>query len=153
VLSTAGSDILVAPKNPIMRQLLRYNLNCADLATGLAPHMGDALRELGVTDDRLLVQPLGIPVSHFAKSRAAEPQQDDPIRIICTRSLQARYGTHRLIRAVHLLKQDGADVRLSIVGDGPERTRLIELTKSLGLEDNVHFSGFIPNYDVPQVLA
>jgi glycosyltransferase involved in cell wall biosynthesis len=37
------------------------------------------------------------------------------------------------------------DTELIIVGDGPERENLINIVKSLGIEQNVHFTGFQTN--------
>jgi glycosyltransferase involved in cell wall biosynthesis len=47
--------------------------------------------------------------------------------------------------AAPLLRADAA--RFTVVGDGPERENLQELTKSLGIERAVSFAGFLPNPD------
>jgi len=51
-----------------------------------------------------------------------------------------------LLRAVALLKEDIPGIKCIVVGDGPERGRLEQLVKELGLEDNVKFTGFLSNY-------
>jgi len=38
-------------------------------------------------------------------------------------------------------------VKVLVVGDGPERKALEEKAKSLGIEDKVEFTGFLPSYD------
>ena len=53
--------------------------------------------------------------------------------------------------AVALLKQQFFSIKLLVVGDGPERTRLKEKAKVLGLHDNVYFAGF--RTDIHRVLA
>ena len=39
------------------------------------------------------------------------------------------------------------DVRVIVIGDGPENDNLRSLVSGLGLEKNVEFTGFLSNYD------
>ncbi len=55
-----------------------------------------------------------------------------------------------IIRAVHSLDRD--DIRFVIAGNGAAKGSLIALMKELRLEQKVHFTGFIPNTDLPSVL-
>lgn len=48
-----------------------------------------------------------------------------------------------LIRAFHILSKNHHDISLLIIGDGPAKKSLIKLTKKLGLEKEVTFTGFI----------
>lgn len=48
-----------------------------------------------------------------------------------------------LIKSFHLLAKKYPDVSLLIVGDGPAKNNLVKLTKKLGLEKQVVFTGFI----------
>lgn len=45
------------------------------------------------------------------------------------------------------------DIRLDILGDGPERARLTTLTEHLGLADAVRFHGFLPQAECARHLA
>ena len=55
-----------------------------------------------------------------------------------------------IIRAVYLL--DRNDIHFVIAGNGAAKDNLLELVKSLGLQEKVRFTGFIPNSDLPSVL-
>lgn len=55
-----------------------------------------------------------------------------------------------IIRAVHLLKRD--DIQFVIAGNGAAKDSLTDMVKSLGLQEKVRFTGFIPNSDLPSVL-
>ncbi len=55
-----------------------------------------------------------------------------------------------IIRAVYLL--DRNDIHFVIAGNGAAKDNLMELVKSLGLQEKVRFTGFIPNSDLPSVL-
>lgn len=48
-----------------------------------------------------------------------------------------------LIKSFHLLTKTHPDVSLLIIGDGPAKKNLVKLTKKLGLEKQVVFTGFI----------
>jgi glycosyltransferase involved in cell wall biosynthesis len=54
------------------------------------------------------------------------------------------------IRAIRLLDRD--DIQFVIAGNGAAKVSLVALVKELGLEQKVHFTGFIPNTDLPSVL-
>lgn len=58
-----------------------------------------------------------------------------------------------LIRALGLLVAAGVDVRLRIVGDGPERAALIGLVLELGLKERVEFLGFVPDDGLQEIYA
>jgi glycosyltransferase involved in cell wall biosynthesis len=49
----------------------------------------------------------------------------------------------RVIRLAKKLKDDGYDIDFWIIGDGLLRKELLELVSNLGLNDMVHFLGFI----------
>ena len=44
------------------------------------------------------------------------------------------------------------DIQLVVAGKGAYRAQLIALTGELGLSQKVHFTGFLPNEDLPSVL-
>jgi glycosyltransferase involved in cell wall biosynthesis len=58
-----------------------------------------------------------------------------------------------LIRSMKLVKEKRTDVRLVLVGDGPTRRSLEELTRSMGLERQVVFTGKTAHERVPRYLA
>jgi glycosyltransferase involved in cell wall biosynthesis len=62
-------------------------------------------------------------------------------RILFVGRLVRRKGVDDLIEAFKMLLSDFPNARLEIVGDGPERPRLTELVRTLGLEDRVKFYG------------
>lgn len=54
-------------------------------------------------------------------------------------------GIEYAIMATHLLINSGINVRLAIVGDGPERELLQQIAREKGCADHVLFLGFHPN--------
>ncbi|HEX2980477.1 MAG TPA: glycosyltransferase family 4 protein [Anaerolineaceae bacterium] len=70
-----------------------------------------------------------------------------------TGRLAAQKDPATLIRAVSELKKDvpNRDIKLLLVGEGPERETLAALVETLGLHDEVRFLGF--RSDIPEFLA
>jgi glycosyltransferase involved in cell wall biosynthesis len=67
-----------------------------------------------------------------------------PPRLLYVGRLTGGKGLEYLLEAVALLIARGQDVRCSLVGDGPLKERLQELTLKNGIEDRVSFDGYIP---------
>ena len=67
--------------------------------------------------------------------------------------LVKRKGCGQLIEAFSLLIEKLPNVKLTIVGDGPERAKLTGLVKRLGLDSRITFMGHINEDMKPKVLA
>jgi glycosyltransferase involved in cell wall biosynthesis len=61
-------------------------------------------------------------------------------------------GVGCLLQALAALKTKMIMPRLSIIGDGPERTRLEEMRLELGLRDQVRFWGAKPQSEISAIL-
>lgn len=92
---------------------------------------------------KLEVVHCGIDVDAFAP--ATEPRPDDaPLSVLVLGRLVPEKGQALLLEAVAALRAAGRDVRLTVLGDGPDRGRLERLADRLGLRDVVHFGGAVP---------
>jgi glycosyltransferase involved in cell wall biosynthesis len=81
-----------------------------------------------------------------------KPQRKDKesgmYEILYVGSLYPIKGLKYLIQALALVLKNRRDVKLRIVGSGPDETRLFLLAKRLGVLDNVSFEGFIPHGEI-----
>ena len=77
---------------------------------------------------------------------------DAPLVLSVSR-LVARKGQDALIRAVPRLRDRVPDVRVLIVGDGPDRGRLESLIDRLQVRDQVRRAGSVPWADLPAHYA
>jgi colanic acid/amylovoran biosynthesis glycosyltransferase len=68
-------------------------------------------------------------------------EHPDVYEILCVGRLTLTKGQHILIKAIRLLRDEGKQVRLHLVGDGPERNRLEKQTERLHLKEDVVFYG------------
>lgn len=73
--------------------------------------------------------------------------------ILYAGGLVKRKGVDLLIRAFERLRSAYSDVHLMIVGEGPERIHLLELSSKLGLESSVSFVGWVHHANMAPYYA
>jgi len=84
--------------------------------------------------------PNGVNTDFF---HPAWKQQVQPGKIIFIGSLNPMKGVHLLIECVARLKEENQQIKLEIIGDGQERSKLEDLTSALGITNMVRFYGEI----------
>lgn len=77
------------------------------------------------------------------KSTEKRIHPDGVVRFVFVGRLVELKGVHLLLRAFARLPHDCRS-RLEIIGDGPQRERLVRLGRDLGVEDRVRFHGWLP---------
>ncbi len=109
-------------------------------------------RALGVPERRFVIVPNGVEVDRF---RGAEPIEElragGPVVLFVGR-LERRKGLEQLIRAFPILKTTRPDLRLVVVGDGPERDRCQALLPAR-LRVDVDFLGRVDTDELPRLYA
>lgn len=76
-----------------------------------------------------------------------------PLRLVAIGRFVEKKGFGHLVEALALLRSQGIDVRLTLAGDGPQRTQLEAAARRLGVQDAVEFPGFVPYAGVPELLS
>jgi glycosyltransferase involved in cell wall biosynthesis len=104
-------------------------------------------RELKGFEDKVEVIPFGI--DHRRWELVPPPLAGNPPRAIFIGRLVPFKGVDFLLRALELVP----DLRLDIVGDGPERNRLKTLADALAVTPRVRFWGEYPDEDLPRRMA
>lgn len=110
-------------------------------------YLAGLVRGWGVTPERIHVVPNAVEVPDGLPgppSRAGRPPE---LATLCR--LVPWKGLAGLLRALPALPE----VRLHVVGDGPERASLEALTRSLALADRVVFHGQLPRAQALAILA
>jgi len=102
---------------------------------------------LGAPEDRIVKLPMGVDLSRF---RFAERVRncDGELRLLTVARLVEVKGIEYAIRAVASLKKKYFHLHYQIVGDGPLRMELQDLTLQLGLANNVEFRGALSQEEV-----
>lgn len=89
--------------------------------------------------NRFEVTPLGIDLSEYGA--APFRMNPDPFEISSVGRLTAAKAHHVLLNSLHQLVSEGRNVRLRLVGDGPERASIEQRVDELGLRNHVILEG------------
>lgn len=114
-----------------------------DYLLKLHPELRDDL------DAKTEIIPAGLDLDSFAFC----PEDRPPATLIAIGRHHTVKGLDYLLRAVAMLSTQRSDLRLELVGDGPERRSLQTLAGKLGLADRVHFSGWIEPHAAREKLS
>jgi glycosyltransferase involved in cell wall biosynthesis len=69
---------------------------------------------------------------------------DGPLRLLYTGRLSRHKNTAAVVEAVAVCEREGIPIHCTIVGDGPERQRLEQYARTLGITASVQFTGSVP---------
>jgi glycosyltransferase involved in cell wall biosynthesis len=138
-----------------MIALTRTFANRADVTIAPTHAMEARLRALGVHVP-IAVVPSAIDVARFANARRTSAARAllgarDGERIVLCVSRLAKEKS--LASAIAALAQTKANVRLTIVGDGPERSALQAYAADRGVAARVHFTGALEPAALPGLYA
>jgi glycogen synthase len=119
----------------------------------------------GIPSGKIGVVPNAVDIEHFSLSAGPDPELKAKLGLAGCRvigflgSYYAYEGLDLLIAALPRILEQAPDVRLLLVGGGPQETNLKAQAQSLGLADKVVFVGRVPHaevsryYDLVDLLA
>ena len=105
-----------------------------------------------VRADLIKLHGCGIPLGVHAFEPAEKVDEDEIPILVSVGRLVAMKGFDFLIRASRILRDQGVEHRIRIIGDGPERETLAALIGELGVEDSVELMGYQPPAGVRAAL-
>jgi len=112
------------------------------------------LREFAGTDGRVHVIPNGVDLDRFKPGVPPSlPGQPGEFTVGFVGSLKPWHGLPTLIHAFRLLQHRVSNVRLLIVGDGPERKHVECLLWEYGISKHTQMIGRVPSWEVPGILS
>ncbi|MBT8144802.1 MAG: glycosyltransferase [Gammaproteobacteria bacterium] len=143
-VTARGSDINVIADYPKPRQRIVAAANNAAQVFTVSAALRDRLVRLGAAADNIVVARNGVDPDLFAPVDDREALRRDlgmsSTTLISVGNLVELKGHHLVIDALGALEQ----THLWIIGDGPEKSRLVRQAQQLGLTDRVRF---IPRTD------
>ena len=77
----------------------------------------------------------------------------NPLQFICVGRLVFYKNIDTIIHSISIVKNQFADVKLIIIGGGPQRQELMELSRKLDLKNNVDFRGFVSEEEKNSILS
>ena len=157
LLSVWGSDVYDFPlESPGKGALLRWNLRRATAIASTSRAMAQQVRRLTPERQEVAVTPFGVDLERFVPG--GRPREGGVVTIGMVKALAPKYGVDLLLRAfAGLLRDDQLrmmplQLRLMIVGDGPQRNELEALAMQLDIAHRTEFIGGVRHRDVPHWL-
>ena len=145
--------LLDAYRNVRTRSYRAITLAQTDMFLAATERARASLLLEGAPEERIRLSAPGVAVDRFgALGDRSEPAV--PV-ILSAGRLVWEKGHQDVLRAVAMLRRgllggSSTDVRLRIVGTGPEEGRLRAYARELGIADAVEFCGFIPYEEMPR---
>ncbi|MEW6334501.1 MAG: glycosyltransferase [Thermodesulfobacteriota bacterium] len=133
-------------------QIYRRLFRRGDCFLAISLSNREYLIRLGADPDKVREHPVGIDLDRFDSGLASanDTSKQDAVHILTVARLVKEKGLDDGIRAVAGLLHDkpALRIRYRIVGDGPEKPRLLRLAEELKVGDAVTFSGWQKQGDV-----
>ena len=159
VLGARGCDVNNLPPSGVQRQMTLKALERADRLMAVSTAMKEKIASFGITPDKITVIPNGLDASFVPDNTNDGHRQNGPGQengeertiLFCGR-LSPEKGIDVLLDAVKKLNDRGTPFALLLVGDGPLRKPLEDLSARLGLQEKVRFAGEVPPQRVPSLM-
>ena len=147
VVTSHGADVY-ALNGGIWGRLKTWVYDMANAVTVVSQAMADRV-SLTVDCKKLLVAPMGVDLeSTFIINRPIEER----VGVVFVGRLVEKKGAGVLLAAFEKLTETNPGLRLTIVGDGPDKSLLIQQAIDLGVACSVDFYGAVPNDQIPVIL-
>jgi len=102
--------------------------------------------QFGISLDKISIIPHGVDIINTEKPL----KQRDKIHLLYSGYLIKRKRVDYILESLHSLVYDFGveDVVLTIIGDGPERKKLLKLAEKLGISDKIEWKSFLPREEL-----
>ncbi|MFC1504987.1 glycosyltransferase family 4 protein [Thermodesulfobacteriota bacterium] len=153
ILSAWGSDVLIMPEeSQIYRQMVQFSMKRADLVTSIADHMTALmLKRHYAKPDKIITFPFGVDTNMFNPS-GKKPVHDDKCIIVSNRRLDIGLDVDIFIRSIPQVLEYHPTTRFVVAGDGPLRSDLEDLAKSIGIGQAIEFVGAVEHRNMHTLL-
>ncbi|HRU01785.1 MAG TPA: glycosyltransferase [Victivallales bacterium] len=156
VVTIHGSDIW-GFNNKLGNILKKYVLNNIDSLTVVSNAIKDKVDELKYYKD-IYVYSMGVDTDQFSPLKKSNLLKEKlnikgPF-LLYVGILTERKGLRCLISAMkEVVKEEYKEAKLVLIGDGEMKFEIHEMTKKLGIENNVILLGQIPHEELPSYFA
>lgn len=141
----------------ISKPILMWIMRKGDLILPVSKGMKQHLIGNGVTEKKIMVFPMGVDTStspNISERNIKEKYQlSGSSTLIYVGTMAKLRNLSFLIYAISKIKKKIPAVKLLMVGDGDDRSNLETLSKSLGLGDDIIFTGIIPHSQVYKYIT
>lgn len=138
ILTAWGSDVLLFPEiNYLYKKMVQYALENADVITSDSLYMASVISKLCRSQQRIVLVSYGV--------QNIAPNLDKEKIIFSNRMHKDLYNIDKILVAFQKFSEKNSSWKLVIAGSGEEDETqlLVDLTKRLGIEKNVIFTGWL----------
>jgi glycosyltransferase involved in cell wall biosynthesis len=155
-----GSDLILGPKKyPYLRPLIKKAIEWADVIHTESEISANIIRQIHpVDDEHLFISSWGVDTDFFVRDIGTEDFRQKynighrPV-VIQFRALEPFYRTEIIIRAFALVLKEHPDAILLVGNDGSLKESLVKLSKDLGIDNSVIFTGYIYGENLVKAYA
>ena len=149
----------------LTRSMETRAVRAADQVVTICQGLRADLTGRGIPGDKIGVVPNAVDIDHFSLSRGPDPELKAKLGLQDNRvigflgSFYAYEGLDLLLAALPRILEQAPDVRILLVGGGPQEANLRAQARDLGVSDSVVFVGRVPHaeigryYDLVDLLA
>jgi colanic acid/amylovoran biosynthesis glycosyltransferase len=152
VVSFHGADVLVDLDKPRHRAATREMLGAVKLVLVRSQSLAEAVNALGCPNEKIRLQRTGIPLTEIAFRERIWPN-DGEWRFLQAGRLIEKKGFQVSLRAFAEFQRQYPAARFVIAGEGPLLNSLRELSRELGIADQVRFAGFLSQEELRDELC
>ncbi len=155
-----GTDIIEQAEHYVLcRWITKYVMNHADMVTCDAEIVKQMIvRQTVFPEEKIVVFPWGLELDRFNSEVDGSMIRrklgwEENIIIVMNRAFKPIYGISYFIQALPRVIEVFPDVRVLLIGKGHLEGQLRCMVKEYGVDDYIHFPGWIPLEEMPKYLA
>ncbi len=141
-----------------VKKIIKQYVKDCDIVISPTRKTKEALRSYGVKNE-IYILPTGVDITNFKRI----PKESDKVKSIRDKysikdgdyvllflgRVAEEKSIDVILRAVQGVSLKKDNIKLLVVGDGPDTEKLKSYANDLGISDITHFAGLIPHEDVP----
>lgn len=139
------------PRYRLSRAMETYAMKRADAVVAICEGLRKEIIGRGIPESRVSVMPNAVALEDFRRESPPDPGLADRLGVSGRRvigfigSFEPYEGLSVLLDAVAILASAMPDLRLLLIGNGPEESNLQAQAQRLGILDHVIFAGHVPH--------
>ncbi|MCY4233290.1 MAG: N-acetyl-alpha-D-glucosaminyl L-malate synthase BshA [Bacteroidetes bacterium] len=145
VTTLHGTDITIVGQDASYTPVVTYSINASDGVTAVSDFLRKETYEAFDIEVPIEVIPNFIDTKHFRRLekehfRKAICEADQKVVVHVSNFRRIKNVSH-VVEIFHRILQEGLSAKLLLVGDGPDRSNVEQLSRDLGIQDSVRFLG------------
>ncbi len=145
VTTLHGTDITLVGRDPSFEPVVTYSINESDGVTAVSDYLRRETYDHFNVDNGIKVIPNFIDTQRFHRTNKEHFKQalcpGGEKVLVHVSNFRPVKRSSDVVRVFHRLRKEGHNVKLLLVGDGPDRVPTQHLARELGVYDDIRFLG------------